>query len=121
MVSNNDIDRAIELGVMINVDNLDLLEYVGTKHQGQKVCIRINPHIMAGGNKKIAVGHIDSKFGISIHQLPMAIRLVESLDIPVVGLHMHNGSDILDAEVFLMASEILFQAAQPFASYTGVS
>jgi diaminopimelate decarboxylase len=33
------------------------------------VCIRINPHVMAG-DTNISVGHIDSKFGISIHQLP---------------------------------------------------
>jgi diaminopimelate decarboxylase len=114
MVANRDVDRAIELGVNINVDNLDLLEYVGTTYPGQEVCIRINPHIMAGGNKKISVGHIDSKFGISIHQLPMAERLVKSLGVPVVGMHMHNGSDILDAEVFLMAAEILFNSALPF-------
>jgi diaminopimelate decarboxylase len=31
--------------------------------------VRINPYIMAGGNAKISVGHIDSKFGISIHQV----------------------------------------------------
>jgi diaminopimelate decarboxylase len=42
------------------------------------VCIRINPHVMAGGNTNISVGHIDSKFGISIHQLPLLVRIVET-------------------------------------------
>jgi hypothetical protein len=28
---------------------------------------------MAGGNTNISVGHIDSKFGISIHQIPLLL------------------------------------------------
>jgi diaminopimelate decarboxylase len=78
------------------------------------VCIRINPHVMAGGNTNISVGHIDSKFGISIHQLPHLVRIVENTKMNIVGIHMHTGSDILDIEVFLYAAEILFDAARNF-------
>jgi diaminopimelate decarboxylase len=64
---------------------------------------------MAGGNTNISVGHIDSKFGISIHQLPLLVRIVENTKMNIVGIHMHTGSDILDIEVFLYAAEILMQ------------
>jgi diaminopimelate decarboxylase len=87
---------------------------VGHEHPGHPVCIRFNPHILAGGNRKIAVGHIDSKFGISIHQMPHVERLVRALGIRVEGVHMHTGSDILDMDVFLQAAEILFDAARRF-------
>jgi diaminopimelate decarboxylase len=69
---------------------------------------------MAGGNTNISVGHIDSKFGISIHQLPHLIRIVENTKMNIVGIHMHTGSDILDIEVFLYAAEILFDVAKNF-------
>jgi diaminopimelate decarboxylase len=69
---------------------------------------------MAGGNYKISTGHIDSKFGISIHQLRHVERLVQSLGLHVEGLHMHTGSDIVDTEVFLNGAEILFQLAMDF-------
>jgi diaminopimelate decarboxylase len=69
---------------------------------------------MAGGNTNISVGHIDSKFGISIHQLPHLVRIVENTKMNIVGIHMHTGSDILDIEVFLYAAEILFDAARNF-------
>ena len=69
---------------------------------------------MAGGNSKISTGHIDSKFGISIHQLPHVLRVVESTGIRISGLHMHTGSDILDVEVFLNACDILFGVATSF-------
>ena len=52
-------------------------EQFGTKYPKIPVCIRINPHVMAGGNTNISVGHIDSKFGISIHQIPHILRIVE--------------------------------------------
>jgi diaminopimelate decarboxylase len=69
---------------------------------------------MAGGNQNISVGHIDSKFGISIYQIPHIIRIVENTKMHINGIHMHTGSDILDIEVFLYAAEILFDAAKNF-------
>jgi len=113
-VSLNELEEAATLGVQINIDNLSLLEQFGTKYPTIPVCIRINPHIMAGGNDNISVGHIDSKFGISIHQLPHVLRIVMNTNMRINGVHMHTGSDILDIEVFLNAAEILFDVAQGF-------
>lgn len=113
-VSLSEIEEAAKLGVEINIDNLSILEQFGTKHPKVPVCIRINPHVMAGGNANISVGHIDSKFGISIHQIPHILRIVENTKMTINGIHMHTGSDILDIEVFLYASEILFETAKQF-------
>ena len=113
-VSLEEIEEAAALGVQVNIDNLSVLEQFGSKHPDVPVCIRINPHVMAGGNSKISVGHIDSKFGISIHQLPHLLRIAEVTKMRINGIHMHTGSDILDIDVFLHASEILFEAAKNF-------
>ncbi|GGD11241.1 diaminopimelate decarboxylase [Hyunsoonleella pacifica] len=113
-VSLNEIEEAAKLGVNINIDNLSILEQFGAKHPKTPVCIRINPHVMAGGNANISVGHIDSKFGISIHQIPHLLRIVENTKMNINGIHMHTGSDILDIDVFLYASEILFETAKNF-------
>jgi diaminopimelate decarboxylase len=114
-VSMEEIDLAIKEGVRINIDNMSVLEQFGHQYGDSiPVCIRLNPHIMAGGNAHISVGHIDSKFGISIHQLRHLVRIVKSNKIKVTGLHMHTGSDILDAEVFLRGAELLFEAATEF-------
>jgi diaminopimelate decarboxylase len=113
-VSFEEIEKVAEMGVQINIDNLSILEHFGAKHPTIPVCIRVNPHVMAGGNANISVGHIDSKFGISIHQLPHIIRIVENTKMHINGIHMHTGSDILDVEVFLYAAEILFETAKQF-------
>lgn len=113
-VSLEEIEKAAQLGVQINIDNLSILEQFGTRYPDTPVCIRINPHVMAGGNTNISVGHIDSKFGISIHQLPHIERIVKNTKMNINGIHMHTGSDILDIDVFLYASEILFETAKHF-------
>jgi diaminopimelate decarboxylase len=113
-VSLIEIEKVAKLGVQINIDNLSILELFGQKHPEIPVCIRINPHIMAGGNSKISVGHIDSKFGISIHQVPHIKRVVENTGMNINGIHMHTGSDILDIDTFLRATEILFDVAKQF-------
>jgi diaminopimelate decarboxylase len=114
-VDFDEIKEAVNLGVIINIDNISTLELFGHEY-GSTVpcCIRLNPHIMAGGHSHISVGHIDSKFGISIYQLRHVQRVVESHKIKVNGLHMHTGSDILDADVFLRGADLLFDAAQSF-------
>ncbi|WMX16144.1 MULTISPECIES: diaminopimelate decarboxylase [unclassified Aureispira] len=113
-VSIEELEAAMKLGVKVNIDNIETLEYMGVHHPNQTFCIRINPHIMAGGNAKISVGHIDSKFGISIHQMPLVERLVKTLNIKVEGVHMHTGSDILDVDVFSHAATLLFNVARKF-------
>ena len=113
-VSLEEIENVAKKGVQINIDNLSILELFGQKHPEIPVCIRINPHIMAGGNSKISVGHIDSKFGISVHQVPHIKRVVENTGMHINGIHMHTGSDILDIDTFLRATEILFDVAEKF-------
>ena len=114
-VGFDEIKSAVELGVQINIDNISILEQFGNEY-GDTIpcCIRLNPHILAGGNKKISTGHIDSKFGISIYQLRHVLRVIKTYNMNINGLHMHTGSDILDAGVFLQGAEILFDAAKDF-------
>ncbi len=113
-VGIDEIEEAVEFGVRINIDNISILEQFGLSHPHVPVCVRINPHIMAGGNNKTSVGHIDSKFGISIHQMPLVHRVIEATGLKVEGIHMHTGSDILDPDVFLFGAEILLRIAREF-------
>lgn len=115
-VDFREIIEAVELGFSLNLDNLSSLEKLGAKYGNTKACaIRINPGVMAGGNYKISTGHIHSKFGISIQQLPQIIEIVEKYDIKINGLHVHTGSEVVDVEVFLKVASILFTAGLQFS------
>jgi len=113
-ISEEEYAEAVEIGVGINVDNLEMLEYFGATYPEIPVCIRINPHMMAGGHRNISVGHIGSKFGISIHQLPHLLTIVKSFNMKVNGIHVHTGSDILDSEIFIHAAKLILDVASKF-------
>jgi len=114
-VDFEEIEAAKDLGVNLNIDNISTLEQFGNKYgSSYPVCIRLNPHIMAGGNYKISTGHVDSKFGISIHQLRHIERIVKTTKLHVNGLHMHTGSEIKDVNVFLQGLEVMFEIATHF-------
>lgn len=114
-VDFEEIKEAVELGIHINIDNISILEQFGNFYGDRyPVIIRFNPHIMAGGNYNISTGHIDSKFGISIHQLRHVLRIVKTLNIRVEGVHMHTGSEIKDMEVFLQGLEVMLNVAREF-------
>lgn len=119
-ISTQEYEEAVALGIKINVDNLYTLEYFGMNHPTIPIYIRINPHLMAGGNSNISVGHIDSKFGISIHQVPNIERIVKKLNINVMGVHVHTGSDILDADIFIRAAELVYSVVEKFETVTHI-
>ena len=114
-VEFSELESAVELGVKINLDNLSTLKLFGEKFGGRvPIGVRLNPHVMAGGNKKISTGHAGSKFGISIYQLSEVQQIIEEYGIALKGLHIHTGSDILEADVFLNVANILFETARKF-------
>jgi diaminopimelate decarboxylase len=114
-VNMEEYDYAVEAGVKINIDSISMLDQFGEKYgKNIPVSIRVNPHVMAGGNKKISVGHIDSKFGISVDQLDEAAAVAQKNKLKITGIHMHAGSDILDIEAFIKGMEILLKNAERF-------
>ena len=113
-VGEEEYDNAVAMGVRINVDNIQMLEYLGQKYPDLKVCVRINPHLMGGGNSKISVGHIDSKFGVSIHQMPLVHRIANKYNIKINGIHVHTGSDIHDGDIFIRAAQLILSAGELF-------
>ena len=116
-VDFEEIVEGVELGLNINLDSLSVLEKFGNKYgNSYPCCVRLNPHIMAGGNYKISTGHGNSKFGISVYQLPQIMQLAEHYSIVINGLHIHTGSEITETEVFLKMAEILFGIARDFSA-----
>ncbi len=113
----DEIIEGVDMGVYINLDNLSVLEKFGKKYGNRyPCCIRLNPHILAGGNYKISTGHGNSKFGISVFQMPQILEIVNQYKIDINGLHIHTGSEISETDVYLKMSEILFGVARDFPS-----
>jgi len=113
--------EATELGLNINIDNLSILEEFGQKFSSNyPVIVRLNPHIMAGGNIKISTGHIDSKFGISVDQVEEIKNIVSSTGITIKGLHIHTGSEIKDIDVYVKGLELVLELTKQFPTISVV-
>ncbi|MDX2189749.1 MAG: diaminopimelate decarboxylase [Bacteroidota bacterium] len=113
----SEIEKAIALGVFINIDNLHILNELGKNYGSSVPCsVRINPHILAGGNQKISVGHKDSKFGISIDYIDQVVQIAQKYKINLKGVHVHTGSDFSDVDVFMQGAQVLFNVAKKFSS-----
>jgi len=113
-VSYEELDEACRIGVNLTLDNLSALEHLGHTFPEKPVSVRINPHIMAGANLKTSVGHVDSKFGISAHQVPLIQRVVSNTGLRINGIHMHTGSDIVQPDAFMAGVNILLDVARQF-------
>jgi diaminopimelate decarboxylase len=107
---------AINYGVhRIIVDNefeFDLLNYLcGELDKTVEILVRINPGIEAHTHDYIQTAHNDSKFGISIHSPELRTLINEINDsyfVTLKGFHYHIGSQILEVDSFVKATEAAF-------------
>ncbi|HEY6955393.1 MAG TPA: diaminopimelate decarboxylase [Flavisolibacter sp.] len=114
-ISFEEIREAVESGVHINIDSLSNLEKFGkTYGNSYPVGVRLRPNILAGGNLKISTGHEKSKFGIPIEQLDLLKQVVKENNIRIKALHIHTGSDIKDADIFVHGIKVLSEIIQHF-------
>ena len=114
-ISFDEIQEAVGYGVHINIDSLSNLEKFGKKYgNSYPVGVRLRPNILAGGNLKISTGHEKSKFGIPIEQLDLLRKIVAENNIRIKTLHIHTGSDIKDADVFVHGIKVLSEIVKYF-------
>src|SRR6185312_5568999 len=109
-IAFDEIEEAQHLGVHINIDSLSNLEKFGKKFgHSYPVGVRLRPDILAGGNLKISTGHDKSKFGIPVNDVQKVIDCAKKYNLFIQGLHIHTGSEIKDADVFVKGIEKLFE------------
>jgi diaminopimelate decarboxylase len=115
-ISFEEIEEAVSYGVNVNIDSLSNLEKFGKKYgSSYPVGVRLRPNILAGGNLKISTGHEKSKFGIPIEQLDLLKKIVDENGIRMKALHIHTGSDIKDADVFVHGIKVLSELVPHFS------
>lgn len=116
-VAFGEIQEAVSLGVAVTIDSLSNLEkFANAYGSSYPVGVRIRPNIMAGGNTKISTGHAGSKFGIAIEQIESLERLVNEHRLQLRTLHIHTGSEISEASVFVKGLKLLLDLADRFVT-----
>lgn len=108
---------AIEHGIGLHVDNLDMLSFIAERKPGAEVILRFNPAIRAGAHHQLEVGDEDSKFGLNDPETHEIEKEVNRLGVKVVGVHIHVGSDISTVDKYFDAFEFLLRRAEQFSTH----
>ena len=98
------VQHGLGLVVVDNADDVDRLEATVRPGTTQDVLVRIIPGVEAETHASILTGHDGSKFGVPRDQAPDLVRRIEASGaLRMRGLHVHVGSQILDAAPFAEA------------------
>ena len=82
----------------VSLDSLYPLEHWGDVFHGREIVLRIDLGRGLGHHEKVRTGGSGSKFGLPVEQIDAFLRLADTYNVTVRGLHAHLGSGILDAK-----------------------
>lgn len=113
-VPRQELQFAVDRGIMVSVDSLSQLKLLGEINQGGSVCLRINPGIGAGHHDKVVTGGKKAKFGIAVEDLPLAHEIAASYNMTITGLNQHIGSLFLESEAYIAAAAAILGLAADY-------
>jgi diaminopimelate decarboxylase len=95
--SDEELARAAEAGAgLVVLDAPDELERAATAGV-KRVLLRVTPGIDADTHASIRTGHAGSKFGFTPEGTVAALAQAPALGLEPIGLHVHLGSQLVDA------------------------
>ena len=125
MLTSNDtpydeFQKAIELGAVINLDDITHLDYMA-KHAGlpEVLSFRYNPGDLVEGNEIIG-RPIEAKYGLTRTQLFEAYQRAREMGVKRFGLHTMVISAELRTEAFLLTARIMFELAAELKARLGI-
>jgi diaminopimelate decarboxylase len=107
--SREEIEFALDQGVYsFNVESEAELEYIdriaSAKNLRAPIALRANPDVDPHTHEYVSTGSRENKFGIALGQFPAVYeRAAKMRNIEIVGVQMHIGSQITEAEPFANA------------------
>jgi diaminopimelate decarboxylase len=113
-VSEEEMQFAIDNGIMTSCDSLAQLELYGSLNKGGKVAVRINPGVGAGHHEKVVTGGKKTKFGISEEFIPQIFEIAEKYNLTIAGINQHIGSLFMDPQPYLDAVTNILRIALQF-------
>ena len=113
-ITDEEMREAHQLGVILNVGALSRLEKYGKKFPGSRVCVRINPKVVAETHEHWITGGPLAKFGINYDEVEEGRAIAKKYDLKIVGLHEHVGTSVMKPEQLLAAMDMLLAVASDF-------
>ena len=113
-VSADELQYAIDKGIMTSLDSLSQLELFGQLNPGGKCAVRINPGVGAGHHEKVVPAGKKTKFGVAEEDIDQIFEIAKKYHLTIAGINQHIGSLFMDPEPYLKAVENLLRIAMRF-------
>ncbi|PSN97737.1 diaminopimelate decarboxylase [Candidatus Marsarchaeota G2 archaeon ECH_B_SAG-C16] len=118
--SDEELREALESGVTVNLDDVDLLPRLLRHGTPEMLSFRVNPGVGAGSHPGLVVGGERSKFGVEEARVIDGYRMAKEAGVRRFGLHMMTGSNVLDPEYFPAATSKLLEIGERITRTLGV-
>ena len=119
-MTDAEMHDAIAAGVLINCGSLDRLERLA-KAGAKTAAVRFNPHVGDGMHEKVLTAGPLTKFGVYYNQVDQVRRIEDEYGIHVVGCHMHIGSGVLNADIYVEAMKVILDVASQLPHLTFIN
>lgn len=118
-----DLAAAVRHANTIVVDNLYELDRIRSHFSGQAqlpdLWLRLLPGVsVTTHHTHTQTGHHESKFGMTREEFLEAVRICREYNLPLKGIHFHQGSNFRDPEPLIPAIEMALDLAQKIG-FTG--
>ena len=113
-VSAEEMQFAIDKGVMVSLDSLDQLDRFGQINPGGRCAVRINPGVGAGHSEKVVTAGKKTKFAIAEEDIDKIFEIADKYGLKIVGINQHIGSGFLDPTPYIDAVTNLLRIADRF-------
>jgi diaminopimelate decarboxylase/aspartate kinase len=106
--------EAFERSVHVTLDNVQPLAEHPDVFAGEEIFVRVDPGQGAGHHRHVRTAGAQSKFGIVPDELDRLRAAADRAGTTVVGLHVHVGSGITDADTWGDLADLLASLATDF-------
>lgn len=113
-VSKDELEYAIEKGIMTSLDSLEQLDLYGSLNPGGECAVRINPGVGAGHHEKVVTAGKKTKFGIAEEDIDEIFNICKKHDLKIAGINQHIGSLFMEPDPYLKAVANLLRIAVRF-------
>lgn len=115
--SSEDLHAAFSRAGTLVVDNLDELDCLVKAKKEQKesfpkLWLRFRPGLAVNTHDYTQTGQQDSKFGMQEGELEQAVRICLNYNLPLTGIHFHQGSHFLDPQPLGIAIDTILDLVQ---------
>lgn len=116
-----EFQKAIELGAIINLDDLSHIEYL-ERHAGfpELISFRYNPGNLREGGNDIIGKPEDAKYGLTREQIFQAFEIMKNKGADRFGIHTMVISNELDPNYFIGTAHMMFDLALEIYQKLGI-